>query len=223
MAKLVFVVGDSGSGKSTAARNLDPKTTVIINSDQKDLPFKRFSTNYNSENKNYKKTSNAAEIKALLLRINEMPHVETVIIDTFTRIMTDYVMSNEFRSSNGFQKWGNLAGDIYDLINIINEKINDDIIVYAYCHPETIMTEEGKMIKRIAAQGKQLEKFAPESFSSIVFFTQVVSVPGQPSEFFFRTVNTGRDTCKTPLEMFEEELVPNDLVLINEKINEYYG
>lgn len=223
MAKLVFVVGDSGSGKSTAARNLDPATTVIINSDQKDLPFRQFKKKYNSENKNYKKTSNAREIKSLLLKINEMPHVKTVVIDTFTRIMTDYVMSGAFRSSNGFQKWGDLAGDIYDLINIINEKVNDNVIVYAYCHPETIMTEEGRMVKRIATQGKQLEKFTPESFSSIVFYTTVKSLPGQPSEFFFRTVNTGKDTCKTPLEMFDEELVPNDLVEINKKINEYYG
>lgn len=223
MAKLVFVVGESGGGKSTAARNLDPKTTVIINSDQKDLPFKQFTVNYNSENKNYKKTSNAKEIKALLLKINDMPHVETVVIDTFTRIMTDYVMSNEFRSANGFAKWGDLSGDMYDLINIINEKISDDVIVYAYCHPETIITEEGRMQKRISVQGKQLEKMAPESFSSIVFYTEVKSIPGQPSEFFFKTVANSKDTCKTPMEMFEDDLVPNDLVLINEKINEYYG
>ena len=223
MAKLVYIVGDSGSGKSTSCRNLDPSSTVIINSDQKDLPFKKFKEKFNEEKRNYKKTSNASEIKSLLLKVNDLPHVKIVIIDTFTRIMTDYVMNDKFRAQKGFEKWTHLSGDIYDIINIINDQLRDDIVVYAFCHPETTVTEDGQLLKRIATQGKQLERFVPESFSTIVLYSDIKTIPGKKPEFKFRTVANGKDTCKTPIEMFEEDLIDNDLVLITQKINEYYG
>ena len=70
---------------------------------------------------------------------------------------------------------------------------------------------------------KQLEKFAPESFSSIVIYAEkITGVPGQPTEFKFRTRTNGDDTCKTPMDMFEEELIDNDLMLIDKAIREYY-
>jgi len=126
-----------------------------MNSDQKDLPFRQFSKKYNKEARNYKKTSDLKVIKRLLLKLNDESnkHVEVAIVDTFTRIMTDYVMNNKFRSSNGFEKWGNLSGDMYDFINMINEVLRDDLIIYLFCHPETIISDEGKSYKRIACQG----------------------------------------------------------------------
>ena len=155
IAKLVFIVGPTGSGKSTGIRNLDPKTTVLMNSDQKDLPFRQFGKSYNKEMKNYKKSSDLKVIKKLMLKLNEPEnaHVETAIVDTFTRVMTDYVMNNKFRSSTGFEKWGNLSGDIYDFINMINEVLRDDLIVYLFCHPEVIIDENGRQYSRIAVQG----------------------------------------------------------------------
>ena len=62
MAHLVFVVGKSGMGKSTSLRNLNSDETVIINTDQKALPFKKFQEKYNAEKGNYLKTSNVEEV-----------------------------------------------------------------------------------------------------------------------------------------------------------------
>lgn len=39
MAELIGIVGNSGSGKSTSLRNLDPKTTFIINVAGECLPI----------------------------------------------------------------------------------------------------------------------------------------------------------------------------------------
>ena len=36
----IIVVGKSGSGKSTSLRNLNPKSTAILNVERKQLPFK---------------------------------------------------------------------------------------------------------------------------------------------------------------------------------------
>jgi ABC-type dipeptide/oligopeptide/nickel transport system ATPase component len=223
MAQLVFLVGKSGMGKSTSLRKLNPEETVIINTDQKALPFKQFSKNYNEEKRNYRKTSDISIVLATLKKVNELKNVKTVVIDTWSRIMTDTVMSQRFRSEKGFDKWSKMAANQYDLINFINDSMRDDIIVYLMAHPETHYDESGFASERIGVQGKMLERFVPESFSTIVLYTEILKNPGQPNRHIFRTVSSGSDTCKTPLEMFENDEIDNDLTVVNNAIREYYS
>jgi energy-coupling factor transporter ATP-binding protein EcfA2 len=229
MGKLVFIVGKSGMGKSTSLRSLNPDETFIMNTDQKPLPFKKFESKYSEEKGNYKKSSSIDEVISTLKDVHKnKPHVKTFIIDTWSRIMTDHIMSKAFRTGKGFEKWGKFSGAMYDLMNIINDKVRDDLNVYLFAHPETHYDEAGFPMERVAVQGKQLEKFVPESFSSIVLYCEVKTAPGQPNEHVFRTRTSGNDTCKTPLEMFVDEdenpleTIPNDLVLVDEAINAYY-
>lgn len=223
MGQLVFLVGKSGSGKSTSLRNLNPEETVIINTDQKALPFKAFRLNYSEEKRNYRKTSDVNIVLATLKKVNELDNVKTVIIDTWSRIMTDAIMNPAFRAEKGFDKWSKMAAAQYDLINFINDSMREDIIVYLIAHPETHYDEAGFASERIGVQGKMLERFVPESFSTIVLYAEIVKTPGQPNRHVFRTVSSGNDTCKTPLDMFEENEIDNDLVKINETIRDYYS
>lgn len=223
MAQLVFLVGKSGMGKSTSLRNLNPDETVIINTDQKALPFKNFSAKYSEEKRNYRKTSDINIVISTLQKVNTLPNVKTVVIDTWSRIMTDTVMSQSFRAEKGFEKWSKMAAAQYDLINTVNDVMRDDIIVYLIAHPETHYDDSGFSSERIGVQGKMLERFVPESFSTIVLYSEIVKTPGQPNRHVFRTVSSGNDTCKTPLEMFDEDLIDNDLVDVNNIIREYYS
>lgn len=224
MARLVFVVGKSGMGKSTSIRNLNPDETVIINSDQKDLPFPKFNNNYNEEKGNYLRTSNMNEINNKLKEVQGNKQIKTLIIDTWSRIMTDEVMSAQFRNaSNGMQAWSNMAFKQYNLINIINEKLRDDLIVYLFCHPEIVYDENNYPMMQIAVQGQQLRKFSPESFSSIILYSEASKQPGEAPVYYFRTITSGEDTCKTPIGMFNDEKIPNDLVEVNKAISEYYS
>ena len=75
MAQLVFLVGKSGMGKSTSLRNLNHEETVIINTDQKALPFKNFNLKYNEEKRNNRKTSDVNIVIATLKKVNELSHV----------------------------------------------------------------------------------------------------------------------------------------------------
>jgi len=223
MAQLVFLVGKSGMGKSTSLRNLNPEETVIINTDQKALPFKQFNLKYNEEKRNYRKTSDVSIVIATLQKANNLPNVKTIVIDTWSRIMTDAIMNPGFRAEKGFDKWSKMASAQYDLINFINDSMRDDVIVYLFAHPETHHDELGFSSERIAVQGRMLEKFVPESFSTIVLYAEITKIPGKENKHVFRTVSSGSDTCKTPLEMFETNTVENDLVVVNEAIREYYG
>ena len=178
---------------------------------------------YNEAKGNYVKSSDITSVMEYLKQAHKNPKIKTVIVDTWSRIMTDAVMSPAFRQSKGFEKWGKFSSSQYDMINTINEKLRDDIIVYLICHPETHYDEDGFARERISVQGKQLEKFCPESFSSIVLYSDIVKSPGKPNRYVFRTVNSGTNTCKTPMEMFDEEMIDNDLTLVNSAIVDYYG
>ena len=61
-SKLIGIVGQTGTGKSTSIKHLDPKETYIINVAKKELPFKGADKLYNVENKNYKEVDDAVEM-----------------------------------------------------------------------------------------------------------------------------------------------------------------
>ena len=154
MAHLVFVVAKSGMGKSTSLRHLNPDETLIINTDKKALPFKKFSDMYNEEKGNYLKSSNPEDVMNALKKASKEKKIKTAVIDTWSRIMTDFIMNKGFRANSGFEKWAKLSGSQYDLISSINEKMRDDMIIYLFAHPETIYDDDGFAKERIAVQGE---------------------------------------------------------------------
>lgn len=221
MGQLIFIIGKSGSGKSTSLRNLDENSTVIINTDQKALPFRNFKEKYNEEKNNYLKTSDITEVVNKIRECHKNPAIKTIVIDTVSRLGTDFIMSPAFRADLGFSKWSKLSGAIYDLINIINDRLRDDIIVYLIGHPDILVDEIGITSQRLSMPGKQLDKFMLESFSSIVLYTEIVKNHGKGNDYFFSTLNNN-NTAKSPMGLFEEDLIPNDLKLVNEAVIDYY-
>ena len=69
MSNLIVILGESGTGKSTSLRNLDPQETFIINVLNKPLPFRGYKKLYNAENKNFLESDNYKEIMPILLGI----------------------------------------------------------------------------------------------------------------------------------------------------------
>ena len=66
MAQSVLIIADSGTGKSTSMRNLDPKSTVIVNIANKPLPFKGWKSNYTTMNKDNPKGNLVSVSSAIL-------------------------------------------------------------------------------------------------------------------------------------------------------------
>ena len=98
MAKKVLILGDSGTGKTTSVRQLDPKSTFIICPDEKELPFKGWRKLYQTtlsnagkldlQNTNFYQTTDVNVVKLLLQKISdEMPHIKVVLLDTITNLM----------------------------------------------------------------------------------------------------------------------------------------
>ena len=105
MARSILIIGESGAGKTTSCRTLDPKTTYYIDCDKKGLSFRGWRKSYNAENKNYVATSNIASILEFLKKLNEdnKRGVKTVVIDTLNGIMLDDEMRRA--KEKNYDKW----------------------------------------------------------------------------------------------------------------------
>lgn len=96
MSKIICVMGESGAGKTTSMRNLDPKTTYYIDCDKKGLSWRGWKKQYNSESKNYLVTDDQAKVAAVMKGINDkVPSIKTVVVDTLNGIM----VADEMRRS----------------------------------------------------------------------------------------------------------------------------
>ncbi len=222
MANLVIICGKSGSGKSTSGSNLDPKTTLWLNCDQKSLPIKGWKKNYSKENKNYATASSLVDIVNTLKVIPEKAkHIKTIVIDTINRVMTDKVMGE--RHIKGFEKWASLSGGIYDIFTVINQVIPDDVDVFVLAHSDEGYTDMGAQYRKVMTAGKQLDKIVLESMSSVVLFTHIESDGKGKNEYFFQTQTDGVSTAKSPAGMFEDYQIPNDLQMVKDTMDKYYN
>ena len=145
MANLIAIVGQSGAGKSSSIRNLNPAETFIINVASKPLPFKGWRSKYTIWNKenpqgNYINTSNVQTIGQILNYINtKRPEIKNVIIDD-----GQYLMSFEYMdraAEKGFQKFTDIAQRFYSVLKT-SILMRDDLNVIMTCHSENIGTAD---------------------------------------------------------------------------------
>ena len=199
MAIIVMVYGQSGTGKSTSLRNFKPEDVCIVNVSGKPLPFK-----------NKHKTFNTDDYMAIETAIKKAP-AKSIVIDDATYLMTGEYMRTA--KVTGYQKFMDLALNYYTLVKIA-AALPDDKIVYFLGHSD-IDNNGNEKFKTI---GKLLdEKITLEGMFTIVLKTVVTD-----GKYQFSTRNSGQDTVKTPMGMFNEPLIDNDLAAVDKAIRDYY-
>ncbi|MDR0449931.1 MAG: AAA family ATPase [Treponema sp.] len=196
----ILIVGESGTGKSTSIRTLDPDKTGVINVTGKRLPFKSVFKTI--------KEDNCDEIAKILKDCG----ADVIIVDDM-----QYLLARQFMSRAGelgYQKFTDMALGYYNVISAL-EDMPDEKRVYFLSHIE----RDNAGYEKVKTIGKLLdEKITVEGLFTIVLKTVV-----RDGQYYFTTHNSGSDTVKSPLGMFEEDLVPNDLNLIDTRICEYYN
>ena len=197
-----FILGQSGTGKSTSLRNFKSDELLLINVMSKPLPFKgSFAETFNGDN--------YVEIAKAINKTQK----KTIVIDD-----AQYLMANEFmrRSSEmGYQKFTDIANNFWNLINGITNDLPEDVIVFILMHTDT--DDNGK--EKAKTIGKMLdEKICIEGMSSIVLKTAV-----KDGVYTFTTQNNGRDTVKSPLGMFKTFEIDNDLKEVDRTVREYWN
>ena len=200
MAVLVMIYGQSGTGKSTSLRNFTNDEVAVINVSGKPLPFRNKLTTYDTDS--YTKISGA---------LNKIER-KSIVIDDAT-----YLMVNEFMRTakvTGYQKYTDMAVNFNSLVAQASQLANDKI-VYFLGHSD--LKDDGT--EHFKTIGKMLDNYVTVEGK----FTIVLKTVVQDGKYYFSTHNSGQDTVKSPLGMFEESYVDNDWRAVDTIIREYDG
>ena len=195
-----MIYGQSGTGKSTSLRNFADDEVAVINVSGKPLPFRSKLTTYDTDS--YSKISSA------LSKIER----KSIVIDDAT-----YLMVNEFMRTAkvaGYQKYTDMAVNFNSLVAQASQLASDKI-VYFLGHSD--LKEDGT--EHFKTIGKMLDNYVTVEGK----FTIVLKTVVQDGKYYFSTHNSGQDTVKSPLGMFEDNYVDNDLKAVDTIIREYYG
>ena len=207
-------MGESGSGKTTAMRTLNPDETYYIDCDGKGLSWKGWREQYNADKKNYIKTDDQDKVLRLMDGIDKKcENIHNIVIDTLNSIM----IADERRRLNEktYDKWADLAWSVYDIC-IKASQLRENLNVIVLAHTQTEVDENtGERFTRILTNGKKLNKIGLEKY-----FTTVLLTKATEAGFVFET-QANRSTAKTPMGAFEEKEIPNDMQAVLNTLKDY--
>ena len=207
----IFVCGPSGRGKSTSMRNLDPATTVILNTERKALPFrhaKRFDKNMH--------VTSLGQFQALLRKALGNESIKTIVIESFTSLV-EIVYQSTVDQTEGFEGWAQYYKAIEQIL--LDSKRDDKTVIFLGLDDD-IKDENGVFQKTIAVQGKWFGKVEKE-FEIVLWATIESTTEG--SAYRFMTNSDGRNSAKSPMGMFDDKYIDNDLNNVLTTIEEYYN
>lgn len=216
MSTATMVLGQSGTGKTASLRNLPPADTLLIQAVKKPLPFRskdwRPCTKADP-NGSVLVTDSAPVIVGAMQRTKK----PIIVVDDF-----QYILANEFMrrildqetGNAAFAKYNEIARHAWDILMAAG-RLDDSTRVYILAH--TQQDDSGHV--KVKTIGKLLdEKITMEGLLTIVLRTAVIN-----GQYLFSTQNNGMDTVKSPMGMFTDEHIPNDLAAVDQAICDYYG
>lgn len=198
----VLILGESGSGKSASLRNFKPGEIVVYNVAGKPLPF-RSGVDFNvANNVSYDKI---------------IPNLKKCKFKTYVIDDSQYLLCFELfdrAAEKGFDKFTEMAKKFYNLIRFTVQSLPPDVIVYFLHHTESI---DGRL------KAKTIGKMLDEKLTVEGLFSIVLMAKNDDGRHIFLTRSDGRDTVKTPMGMFADPEIDNDLKTVDNTIREYYG
>lgn len=223
----IAIVGKSGTGKSTSYCNfpkynikgLNPEETVIINITGKYLPMKGWKKLYKgkiSEGGNYLETSDPNIIEQAIKYVSSSrDDIKNIVIDD-----AQYIMAFEFMrraKETGYNKFTDIGVNMNKIIEAART-VREELKVFFLWHPE-FDRDYGYKMKTV---GKMVDDYLTlEGLFTIVLYSTVITGPDNRPQYYFVTNNDGIYPAKSPLGMFNELLIPNDLGKVSEIINIY--
>lgn len=206
MGHAVLVIGKSGSGKSASMRNFKKQDVGIINVLGKPLPFKNDLLTLKSDD--------YIKIKSTVANAT----AKIIIVDDAGYLMTNMFMRGHATTGKGnavFSLYNDIADRFWDLIQFITQQVPDDKTIYFMMHED--QNDFG------AIKPKSIGKMLDEKVCIEGMFTIVFRAVKENGKHYFKTQSEGFDVAKTPMGMFNDLNIENDLKKIDDIIREYYG
>lgn len=206
MAVPVLLIGKSGGGKSTSLRNcVDNEEWNLINVLGKPLPFKG------------KIPQVATDDYSQVMKCLAGSTAHSIVIDDAGYLITNYFMKNHSSKGAGnavFSMYNTLADNFWNLIEFV-KKLPEDKIVYIIMHED--IDDFGNV------KPKTIGKLLDEKLIVEGMFTIVLRCVYESGKHLFVTQAIDGSVSKSPMGMFEELQIDNDLLYVDNKIREYYG
>ena len=198
MGVLAMVLGPTGSGKSTSLLHFGPNDAEIFGVTGKRLPFRTPLP--------IRKNAGYREIY-LALKENRS---KVYVVDDSTYLMQ---FDNFKRAQEkGYDKFVTMAVNFETLLDAAM-KTNDDTTVYFLHHPQ--FGEDGGAKPQTI--GRMLDnQLCIEGLCDVILECAIVD-----GEHVFYTNEHG--IAKTPLNMFDQQVVKNDLYMVDETIRAFWG
>ena len=203
MGVAVLILGESGSGKSASMRNFNSEDVRVLNVASKPFPFR---------NVNKLKKADKATYAMIKGAVSSGQSLSYVIDDA------QYLMAFEsFEKANeiGYTKFTLMAKNYEEMLRYIQEDTSPDTIVYIMQHIDT--DENGKV------KAKTLGKMLDQQLTIEGLFTIVLLAKADEKRHYFVTQSDGTNPCKSPMGMFDDIEIDNDLKMVDDTIREYYG
>ena len=194
---------------STSLRNLDKESTAILKCVNKKLPFKKGDKDFTSMY-----ISDVPTLLNTIAKLVKMPKYKTIIVDDLF-----YISSYEnFRrvAEKGYTKFTDIAKNMFDILTIPDMIQRDDLtfifITHSDTNPNTLETDV-----------KTIGKMIDSQLGIAGLFTMVLEATVIDGEYKFLTHNiSGNSVVKTPMGMFEDDYIDNDLQIVLNAMKEYY-
>lgn len=204
MAIPVLIIGKSGSGKSASLRNLPPEKVAVINVLGKPMPFRDRLNKYVTDD--YGKVLGA---------INKTARPIIVIDDA------GYLITNQFMRGHASAGAGNGVFTLYNQIGDNFWHLVNSIISLPGATRVYVMMHEDKN-EMGDVKPKSIGKLIDEKVCIEGMFTICLRCMRKDGKHIFRTQSDGLDVAKSPIGMFDDEEIDNDLAYVDAKICEYY-
>ena len=197
----ILILGESGSGKSSSLRNFEPDEVGIFNVASKPLPFR----------KPLKKVDRAG-YKTIIKALSK-PSLKRYVIDDSQYLLVFEAFDKA--KEVGYGKFTDMAKNFYDLLQFIIQNTPPDCIVYFLHHVQE--DEQGKV------KAKTVGKMLDSLLTVEGLFSVVLMAKAENGQYFFQTHNSGADTVKSPIDMFTDDRIDNDLKKVDTIIREYWN
>lgn len=208
----IFIVGPSGTGKSSSLRNLDPATTIVLNTEMKALPFKGAGK--------FKLNVPIADMEAFHKAFDKAiasPVAKVIVIESFTSLV-----EHQYRDSGkyytGFDLWGNYKEEIGKIL--LKSKGTDKYIVFTGID-QVLEGTNGVEERFIAVEGSWKKKVEKE-FVIVLFSDMVTNEDGTPNYRFITNKQKGFEhvSAKSPMDMLPPT-IDNDINEVIKHVEAY--